>query len=172
MKMIKELAHLSYEEKLRELDLFSLEKKAHGDLVNACKHLHEGCKEDWSRLSSVVPSDSTRGSQHKLKHKRYHLNIRKHFFTGTSHPGTPPIESPPYRYSCGPSTGQPPLGVPTWAVRLNKIFPEIHFNYNQFMILWTNFSNLPKSLQRAGLAFSTPLFTLLLNIIAPEVCDH
>ena len=30
---------------------------------------------------SVVPGDRTRGSGHKLKHMRFLLNIRKHFFT-------------------------------------------------------------------------------------------
>ena len=29
----------------------------------------------------MVPSDETRGSRHKLKHSRFPLNIRKHFFT-------------------------------------------------------------------------------------------
>jgi len=29
----------------------------------------------------VLPSDRTRGSGHKLKHKRFPLSIRKHFFT-------------------------------------------------------------------------------------------
>lgn len=36
--------------------------------------------EKW-RLPSLVPSDSTRGNGHKLKHRRFPWNIREHFFT-------------------------------------------------------------------------------------------
>lgn len=31
------------------------------------------------RLLMVVPSDRTRGNEHKLKHRWFPLNIRKHF---------------------------------------------------------------------------------------------
>ena len=36
-------------------------------------------KEDGGRLPSVVSSTRTRGSRHKLDHRMFHLNTRKHF---------------------------------------------------------------------------------------------
>lgn len=47
------------------------------DLLNVFKYLKGEFKEDRSRLSSIMPGD--RKSEHKLKHRMFHVNT-VHFF--------------------------------------------------------------------------------------------
>jgi len=79
--MIRGIEHLSYEERLRELGLFSLEKRRlWGDLIAAVWYLKGAYKKDGDKLFSRACCNKTSGNGFKPKEGRFRLDIRKKFF--------------------------------------------------------------------------------------------
>ena len=77
MKVLRVLEHLSYGERLRELGLFSLEKRRlQGDMRAACQYLRRGFRKEGDKLFSRVCCNRTVENGFKLKEGRFRLVIR------------------------------------------------------------------------------------------------
>ena len=75
--MISGLQHLLYEDRLRELGLFSLEKRRlQGDLIAAFQYLKGAYEQEGSPLFERGDNSRTRGNGLKLKEGKLRLDVR------------------------------------------------------------------------------------------------
>ena len=81
-KMIRGLEHLPCEDRLRELGLFSTEKRRlWGGLIAAFQYLNGAYRKAGEELFMGACSNRTRRNGFKMAEGRFRLDTRKKFFT-------------------------------------------------------------------------------------------
>ena len=79
--MLRGLQHLPYKDRLREMGLFSVEKRRlRGDLIAAFQDLQGASKQEGRQLFERGDKSRTGGNGLKLKESRLRLDVRGKFF--------------------------------------------------------------------------------------------
>lgn len=81
MKMIQGLVHQSYEERLKELGFFRVEKrKLQGDLIVAFQCLKGFYKHEGNQILTWAGNERTRENGFKLKEWKFRLDVGGNFY--------------------------------------------------------------------------------------------
>ena len=81
-KLIPDMRNIPYEDRLKRLNLFSLEtSRLRGELIQVFKILHGYDDIDWRKLFNRDTTSVTRSNGFKLRGKRFHTDVAKNFFT-------------------------------------------------------------------------------------------
>ena len=81
-KLIPSLRNKSYEDRLRELNLYSLEKRrVRGDMIEVWKIMKGKENVDRASLFTLDTNGVTRNNGYKIVGKRFSLDITRNFFT-------------------------------------------------------------------------------------------
>ena len=81
-RMIPSLRALPYEERLKRLNLFSLEKRRmRGDLIQVYKYLNKLSNVDHSKLFELQTNPRTRNNGYPIQSRRCNTDIGRSFFS-------------------------------------------------------------------------------------------
>ena len=81
-KQLSEMSHLSYEERLKRLNLFSLTyRRKRGDLIQMFRLIRGLDNIDINDIVTFDTNSTTRGHKYKLKKRQVQKDSRKYYFS-------------------------------------------------------------------------------------------